>query len=120
MVLFTKSVQEKTNKSDGVRICIMRRPGEDVEYDAWMPVLAPSHQLLTDIHTKRITKPEYNRRFHEEVIVGQKKFIKFLAEIADKQDVTILCWEETPEHCHRKLVAEACQEINPNLKVILK
>ena len=121
MALFTKSIQKKPNKKDGIRICIMRRPDFDTaQFDLWMPVLSPSHQLLTDIHKKIIDKPEYNRRFHNEVIIGQAKFIKLLTEIALKQDVTILCWEETSEKCHRKLVAEECKKINPKLLISLK
>ncbi len=120
MTLFTKSIQEKPSKKDGIRICIMRRPNSDAIYDVLMPVLAPSHELLTDIHTKKIDKPEYNRRFHKEVVSGQKKFIKFLANIALTNDVTILCWEEKPDKCHRKLVAEACKKLLPELRVVLK
>jgi uncharacterized protein YeaO (DUF488 family) len=120
MTLFTKSIQEKPTPKDGIRICIMRRPNSDAIYDVLMPVLAPSHELLTDIHTKKIDKPEYNRRFHNEVVLGQKKFIKFLANIAMTNDVTILCWEETPDKCHRKLVAEACKKVQPELRVVLK
>ncbi len=121
MALYTKSIQAKSGKKDGIRICIMRRPDfKTAQFDIWMPVLAPSHQLLTDIHKKRIDKPEYNRRFHKEVIVGQAKFIKLLADMALKQDVTILCWEETPEKCHRKLVAEECGRVNSKLSVTLK
>lgn len=120
MTLYTKSIQAEPSKKDGVRICIMRRPNADAIYDVWMPVLAPSHELLTDIHTEKIDKPEYNRRFHREVVLGQKKFIRFLANIAATNEVTILCWEEIPDKCHRKLVAEACKELDPNLKIVLK
>jgi uncharacterized protein YeaO (DUF488 family) len=119
MTLYTKSIQAKPYKKDGIRICIMRRPNSDAIYDVLMPVLAPSHELLTDIHTKKIDKPEYNRRFHKEVIVGQKRFVKFLANIALYNEVTILCWELVPDNCHRKLVAEACQIVEPKLKVVL-
>lgn len=120
MTLYTKSIQENPAKKDGVRICIMRRPNAEAVYDVLMPVLAPSHELLTDIHTKKIDKPEYNRRFHKEVVVGQKKFVRFLANIALENEVTILCWEEVPDKCHRKLVAEACQKLEPSLKVVLR
>lgn len=120
MSLFTKSIQVKVNKRDGIRICIMRRPDSWAKYDIWMPVLAPSPKLLDDAHAKKINWNEYKKRFNKEVIIGQKKFIKFLAEIAERYDITILCWEKTPKHCHRKLVAEECQRLNKNLKVILR
>jgi len=121
MVLYTKSIQAKVNKKDGIRICIMRRPDfKTAQFDIWMPILAPSHQLLSDIHKKIIDKPEYNRRFRKEVILGKAKFVKLLADMAIKQDITILCWEKTPEKCHRKLVAEECKRINAKLSITLK
>ncbi|OGK62920.1 hypothetical protein A2334_06070 [Candidatus Roizmanbacteria bacterium RIFOXYB2_FULL_38_10] len=120
MALFTKSIQAKLLKKDGIRICIMRRPDSWVKYDVWMPTLAPSHKLLDDAHAKIIDWNGYEKRFHKEVIVGKREYLKFLCEIAQKRDITILCWEKTPEHCHRRLVAEACQKINKKLKVLLK
>ena len=120
MALFTKSIQAKTAKKDGIRICIMRRPDfSTAQFDIWMPVLAPSNGLLADIHTKKIDKPEYNRRFHNEVIIGQKKFVRWLAHMSESQDITILCWEEIPDTCHRKLIADECKRLRPNLHVIL-
>ena len=46
MPLFSRSIQEKTSFDDGVRICIMRKPNFDAEWDIWMPKLAPSLSLL--------------------------------------------------------------------------
>ena len=120
MTLFTKSIQSKASKKDGIRICIMRRPDAWAKYDIWMPTLAPSHKLLDDAHAKIIDWNGYEKRFHKEVIVGQKEHLKLLCEMAEKRDITILCWEKPPEHCHRRLVAEACAKINPTLEIILK
>ena len=122
MALFTKSIQEKKIKKDGVRICVMRRPGKynDKDFDIWMPVLSPSHELLDDIHAKKIIWNQYVKRFTKEVLIEQKRFLTLLIDIALKDDVTILCWEKSPEKCHRRLIAEECKKINPELKVIIK
>ncbi len=120
MALFTKSIQAKPSPKDGIRVCIMRRPDSWAVYDIWMPVLSPSHKLLDDAHAKVIDWDGYVKRFNKEVIEGRRGYIEFLAEIAKKRDITILCWEKTPDHCHRRLVAEECQKIDPELKVILK
>lgn len=120
MTLYTKSIQEKKKKEDGIRICIMRSPNKDADFDIWVPVLAPSRQLLTDIHTAKISKAEYIKRFTQEVLSGQNFFLGLLTEIALKHKVTILCWEENPKGCHRKLVAKAAQKINPKLRVVIK
>ena len=120
MSIFTKSIQGKINKSDGVRICIMRRPDRSVSYDIWMPILAPSGKLLTDFHKKKVIWPVFEERFRKEVIKGQRKYLLLFVEMALKRKITILCWEKTPKHCHRRLVAEECKKMNKKLKVVIK
>ena len=120
MSLFTKSIQAKSKKSDGIRICIMRRPGDFSNFDIWMPVLAPSHQLLNDSHAKKIEWKEYEKRFVKEVLRGEKKFVHLLARLALENDITILCWEEKPQKCHRRLIAKECNNINPKLKINIR
>ena len=72
MALYTKSIQEKKQKSDGIRICVMRRPDKNEDFDIWMPILAPSHKLLDDSHAKKIEWGEYVERFTKEVLIGQR------------------------------------------------
>jgi len=120
MALFTKSVQEPKTKDDGIRICIMRRPGEENDWQIWMPTLAPSHQLLTDYHQEKVNWQQFCKKYAKQVFVGQKKFVKLLIHMAKKEDVTILCWEDTPEFCHRRLLAEECIRLAPDLKVTIK
>ncbi len=120
MSLFTKSIQRRKSKKDGFRICIMRRPASDLNYDLWMPVLAPSHKLLTDYHKKKVDWKIFCTIFDNEVIGKNNSYLSLLITLASRHDVTILCWEDTPEFCHRRLVAEACLKSNPTLKVIIK
>ncbi len=120
MALYTKSIQAKPSKNDGIRICIMRRPDSWAVYDIWMPVLSPSHKLLDDAHSKKIDWNGYVKRFAKEVLKGKKEHIKLLIDMALKRKITILCWEKGPEHCHRRLVAEECKRINSRLQVVLK
>ncbi len=120
MALFTKSVQVPASPEDGIRVCIMRRPGEDVVWDIWMPHLAPSHEVLTARHQNTMTKPEFNIWFAENVLEKERQYIDVLIEMAKKHTVTILCWEEDPVTCHRKLVADECKRIDPSLDVVIK
>lgn len=120
MALRTKSIQKPKAKNDGIRICIMRRPGPDANFDIWMPTLAPSHELLNAYHEGRVTWAIYEKRFMKEVISKNSKYIKLLCELSQKHDVTLLCWEDTPARCHRRLVTQACQRVNPHLSVVLK
>ena len=120
MVLLSKSIQRKRHENDGIRICIMRRPDSKADFDIWMPTLAPSHDLLTSYHDKKINWKQFEVRFNREVLGANHAYVELLADISSNRNVTILCWEKTPEICHRRLVAEACRKINPCLFVVLK
>lgn len=116
-MLKTKSIQEGTEKSDGVRICIMRRIKPEFQFDIWIPTLAPSTELLNEYHKKKINWDEFEKRFRKEVLLKEKKYLNLILYIAKKNIVTLLCWEETAEKCHRRLVAERIKELYPEVKV---
>ncbi len=46
--------------------------------------------------------------------------INQLILLAKHRDIILLCVEETPELCHRRLLAEHCARIAPDLKVTIK
>ncbi len=120
MSLQTKSAQLPATKGDGIRICIMRRPDEKVEWDIWMPHLAPSHELLTEYHKNEINWENFCLRFQDEVIKKERKYVEILITLAQAQTVTILCWEIDPQFCHRRLLAEECQKKEKKLHVIIR
>jgi len=97
----------------------MRRPDKNVVWDIWMPHLSPSNELLTNYHDKRVDWNEYCIRFNEEVLKKEREYLNILIEMSRSHKVTILCWEKTPKKCHRRLVAEECQRLEPNLTVVI-
>lgn len=120
MSLHTKSIQKPVAKKDGVRICVMRRPKEGMNWDIHMPALSPSHQLLDDYLYHGATWDEYVVRFTEEVLQADNESLQILGEMAKQHRVTILCWEKEPHQCHRRLVAEYCQKKYPDLEIVVK
>ena len=120
MIIKTKSVQAKNEKSDGIRICIMRRIRPEFVFDIWMPTLAPSTELLKSYHDRRIDWKKYERRFAKEVLNRNQKYLDIVLDISQKDILTLLCWEDTPEMCHRRLVAEHLKKINPLINFSLK
>ncbi|MFC1711094.1 DUF488 family protein [Patescibacteria group bacterium] len=120
MKIFTKSIQVKKSKKDGVRICIMRRPGNYTDFDMWMPVLAPQNKLLKDYQGKKISWLVYEKIFTKQVLKKNQRFLNLLVDFAKKYDLTLLCWEKKPNKCHRRLVLQALETIEPKLKVFLK
>lgn len=115
----TKSIQIKPEKADGIRICIMRRVKPEFVFDLWMPPLSPSTELLKEYHDEKIDWNGYENRFKKEVLDTQKIYLTMLLDLSKKQTITLLCWEETSEKCHRRLVVEKLQAMEPTLKVKL-
>ena len=77
--------------------------------------------LIGDYYKRSLSWEAFEKRFifHlgcPEIYVELEE----LVTLAIKSNVTLLCVEKTPEYCHRRLVAEACQKINPRLAVIIK
>jgi len=95
----------------------MRRPGADVDWDIWMPHLAPSNEVLTARHRGRMTFEEHRQWFQKNVIEDKAEYLDVVIEMAKNREVTLLCWELDPNTCHRKWLAEAIQTRAPKLKV---
>jgi len=120
-MLHTKSIQAEKKSSDGIRISIMRKPRGD--YDILIPALAPSELLLNSYHENKIDWDEYERKYLLEMHNNQnvKKILNFIIHAANFTDVTLLCWEETPEKCHRRLILELIDLMSENkIKILMK
>ncbi len=105
-MLYTKSIQAPKESSDGIRISIMRKPRGD--YDMLIPALAPSELLLNSYHENKMSWDEYEQEYLGEMHNNSdvKKILKFIIDASQSTDITLLCWEETPEKCHRRLILE--------------
>lgn len=96
----------------------------NIEY-IYEPKFAPTKELLDDWKKQRITWNEYETVYNQVLIErkAESLFIdRYLREAPDQTDnICLLCSESTPEHCHRRLLAEYlrdnCEEIN-NLEII--
>ncbi|MCL4387083.1 DUF488 family protein [Patescibacteria group bacterium] len=115
--IHTKSIQLPREDKDGIRTCVMRRIKPEFDFDIWIPHLAPSTSLLSDYHMQKVSWEEYEERFKKEVLDNNKDYLEIVLDISKKHAVTLLCWEETPEKCHRRLVAERLKEMNPKLMI---
>ena len=119
MVLQTKSILLKPSQDDGLRICVMRKIKPNYKFDMWWPILAPSLKLLGDYISQKIDWVEYAPKYIKEM-KDHKDIVKLLAETANKINITILCYEEIPEKCHRRLLAEECKKYESNLEIIIR
>jgi uncharacterized protein YeaO (DUF488 family) len=128
-MLITKCILCPPLETDGVRISIMSRhthndgitPDTRITEKSFLihlKLLAPSPKLIGDYYKTNLPWEEFEKRYLDEIRTYPKNiFLKSLAKIALETDVTILCIEDTSEYCHRRLLAEECKRIVPELKI---
>jgi uncharacterized protein YeaO (DUF488 family) len=128
-MLFTRCILFLKAPTDGYRVSIMSRhtrndgvtpdPRIDGQFDVHIPLLGPSPRLIGAYYRKEISWSDFERTFRLEIVNSTEKMseLYLLGLMATTMDVTLLCIEETAEHCHRRLVAEVCQKLFPSLVV---
>jgi uncharacterized protein YeaO (DUF488 family) len=68
------------------------------------PDLSPSKEILAGYKSKELSWEEYEASFLE--LLAQRKVETTLDPRLFEVPTVLLCSEPTPEHCHRRLVAE--------------
>lgn len=98
---------------------------EDLEYFAQvicgaayhhMPTLAPTPALLNALKKGGGTWGDYEREFA--VLMKERRAIEVLDRGFFEEPACLLCSEDKPTHCHRRLVAEAMQNRWPDLRIV--
>jgi uncharacterized protein (DUF488 family) len=80
-----------------------------------LPDLAPTQDILDDFIKAKGAWSEYARRFTE--LMKTRRVAETLHEELLDNDC-LLCSEDTPEHCHRRLVAEHFREHWPDVEIV--
>lgn len=76
---------------------------------------APTQELLANYRQKKISWDEYT-----------KEYLQLLADRNVREEVNtdslhhscLLCSEQSPEKCHRRLLAEYLQKVKPEIQII--
>jgi uncharacterized protein YeaO (DUF488 family) len=85
-------------------------------FDEWWKTLAPRDKLVGRYYREEITFEEYVHEYKNYLqIPSIQAKTQELTSLALKRSVTILCVEPTAEHCHRRILAEACTTLEPRL-----
>lgn len=129
MALFTKCILHEKIPQDGLRISIMSkhtlsngktqdRRITPEKFDEHLQALAPSPKLIGDYYKRGLPWKQFKQRYLEEIRKPETAYyVISLAKRSLCENVTILCIEETPECCHRRLLAEECRRLEPTLTV---
>ena len=102
-----KSIHSSKSTNDGIRICVMRKIRPEYDFDLWIPKLAPSEKLLElYVINKKISWKEFKKKYQKQILVKEKKLIKILNILLLNNSITLLCGEQSPNHCHRILIGK--------------
>ena len=94
----TKSMQKKTTKRDGLRVCIMHHIKAEYDFDLWIPNLAPSNKLFESyIKKKEISWSQFSKLYLSE-IKGKSRLLETIVLLSQKTNISLLCWEKALIH----------------------
>ena len=106
-------------RDEGVRIGVVRRPPRGVRksdyvkrgyYDVWLPELAPTEKWVSWALSQPWTDArwqKYARNYQREMRAPRaQRLIDLLAALSRKANISIGCYCEREERCHRSLLAE--------------
>lgn len=127
-MLRCKGIKVPCEPEDGLRISIMIRhtlddgvtPDPEITpdlYDEWWKELAPPPTLVGAYLRGKIAWTDYTIGYLDHL--GHEPQIRKLRELIDlakEQNVTVLCVEEIPDHCHRRLLVMQCLVLDPTLE----
>lgn len=128
-MLKTKCIKAPVSRDDGIRISVMSRHTlrdgvtPDVEilpenFDLWWTELAPPLPLIGAYCRDKLWD-KFEAGF-KEYLLSVETELRELVVLARSTTVTIMCVEVSPEHCHRRLIAEACNKMCPELEVLVE
>jgi uncharacterized protein (DUF488 family) len=79
------------------------------------PEFAPTPEILDKYKKEDSDWAGYEERFNR--LLDERKPEKEGRELLAKDAICLLCAEATPEHCHRRLVAEYLRELAPDIEI---
>lgn len=97
-------------KSDDLKYFLKKIGGIDYIY---RPDFAPTKELLKDWRDKIISWEQYEERYLS-FLEERGTYKHFLDDFENYNRICVLCSEATPEHCHRRLLAERLKEEFPD------
>lgn len=116
-----------------IRVSVMRRhkktlpndgiPGEEIDtvnYDLWWKELAVPGKIVGAYYRQEKTFVELEKEYLEYLRSPEiNQLLLLLIELSKLINVILMCIEDTPEKCHRRILIEECLRIDPSLKTNL-
>lgn len=118
----------KREAGEGLRVGTVRRPPRGVAkerfstddwYDAWLPQLAPSAELVKE--AQAATSPRawraFTRKYRAEMAAADNaRLISLLATLSHRTDLSVGCYCENEARCHRSVLRDLLVEHGARLE----
>lgn len=79
-----------------------------------LPILSPTKNLFNDYKNGAIDWPVYQERFNALI---KERDIESVLQCHQIRNACLLCSEVKPDYCHRRLVAEYLQVLQPKIQI---
>ncbi len=80
-------------------------------------VFTPAKEIFDGFQSKNICWNEFETRY-KELLKERSATSHFVSDYSKYKAVCLLCSEATPDHCHRRLLAELLKESNDEIQVV--
>jgi len=109
-------------RGEGLRIGVVRYLPRGVKkqdyarldyFDVWLPLLAPSKELLKWVHADPAERwPTFVERYKREMLnhTDSRQAIQLLAKLAKQTRISIGCYCSDEEHCHRSILRKLIEQ----------
>lgn len=76
-------------------------------FDVWLPSLAPSRELLSQLKNEELSLSRFFARYRSEMSQTEPhQIILLLAELATRTPLSVGCYCEDESQCHRSVLVE--------------
>ncbi|SPF46265.1 conserved hypothetical protein [Syntrophobacter sp. SbD1] len=115
------------DKGEGLRIGTVRRPPRGIPksdyakkdfYDVWLPNLSPSQSLMQEGKSSQdeASWSVFKKKFRSEMSrPDASKILDLLAALSHQTNVTLGCYCENENRCHRSILRELLMERGASL-----
>lgn len=80
-----------------------------------MPELSPTQEILTAVKEKQISWQEWEKKYLK--LIKDRKVEKLFSGRKEIDGACLLCSEDKPEHCHRRVLAEYLQSKSEDIVI---
>lgn len=115
-------------KNEGLRIGTVRRPPRGVKksdyakldyYDVWLPELSPTQELVSWAMSAPWTPARWKtfaKKYRSEMKASEpQRLLALLAAMSKQTNLSVGCYCEDGDHCHRVVLRELLDEAGADL-----